>query len=53
MKLKPMLGPMERPQYKPSLATRLIQDRAEKAEPKLSPLEARPKDGWVYGKPKS
>ena len=53
MKSKPMLKPMERPQYKQSLAMRLSQDRAEQAEPKLASLQVRPKDGWVYGKPKS
>lgn len=54
MKLKPKFGALERPEYRPSIATRLAQGRAEKDEPKLAPLgtDTRPKDGWIYGKPK-
>lgn len=52
MKIKPILAPMDRPPYKTNMAMRIAQALAGKAEPKLAPLNARAKDGWVYGQPK-
>lgn len=44
------LMPLKRPEYKPDLATRLAQERAERAEPQIKPLSSNtpPRGRWAY-----